>query len=177
VNILRCLDERCIRLELDTRPTPPVEDESPAQAANRVQHDKETLLREFSELLDASGQIVNVTKFHKDLVNRERKATTGIGAGVAVPHVRSTQVRSFVMGFARSREGLPFASIDGQPVRLFFLLASPSFEDRSQEWDRIYLRVYRQIAEMVTEPWVVEAFLDAREPQDIFNVLRGFVVQ
>lgn len=170
VNILRFLDPACMRLGLNFEPSAAPEDESEQQRERRLLKDKDAVLQELADILDFSGQIVNPTKFYKDLVNRERKATTGIAPGIAIPHVRSMQVRSFIMGFARADgDGVPFASLDGSPTRLFFMLASPPYEDK------LYLRVYRQFAEMVSQEWVVEAFLDAETEQDVLNVMRGFI--
>ncbi|MHC5068016.1 MAG: PTS sugar transporter subunit IIA [Planctomycetota bacterium] len=161
MNILRYLQVDCVRLELQTTARPAVEDETEAQRDKRLAGDKEAVIQELTDLLDISGQIVNPTKFYKDMINRERRATTAIAPGIAVPHVRSDQVRSFTMGFARSTVGVPFASLDGG------LRAAD---------ERLYLRVYREFAEMIRHQWVVDSFMDAESPQDVLNVLRGYVV-
>lgn len=172
MNILRYLRPECIELDIQTRPGEPGPEETDAQRDRRLLLDKENLIQELTDVLDRSGEIVNPTKFYKDMVNRERKATTGIAPGIAIPHVRSMQVRSFVMGFVRAPEGgLPFGSLDGTPTRLFFLLASPPYEDK------LYLRVYRQFAEMIRHDWIVDSFLDAESPTDVLNVMRGYINQ
>ena len=170
MNVLRFLHSDCVKLELETvpsEPSVPIEDESAGQGASRLRNDKERALEEFSELLDRSGAVVNRAKLLRDLINRERKATTAIAPGIAVPHVRTLQVRRFVMGLARaSGDGLPFASLDGEPTRLFFLLASPPYDDR------LYLQVYREFAQIVQREDIIERILAAREVQDVFNALR-----
>ena len=172
MNILRYLSPACIQMSLNTVPTIPVEDETDSQRDRRLIRDKEAVVLELATLMERSGQVNNLTRFYKDMVHRERKATTAIVSGIALPHVRSMQVRSFVMGFARApAPGLHFASLDGEPTRLFFILASPPYEDR------LYLRVYRDFAEMIRHDWVVDSFLDAEDEQDVLNVLRGYVVQ
>jgi mannitol/fructose-specific phosphotransferase system IIA component (Ntr-type) len=172
VNLLRYLRPECICMNLATTQTPAAEDETDGQRERRRAADKERILQELVDLLDQSGEIVNPTKFYKDMVNRERKATTAIAPGLAIPHVRSLQARSFIMGFARAPEpGLHFGSLDGEPTRLFFLLASPPYEDS------LYLKVYRQFAEMIRHDWIVASFLTAETPQDVLNVLRGYIVQ
>ena len=172
VNILRLMHPDCIEMHLSTRPSQPTEDETESQRDRRLVRGKEAVLQELADILDRSGAVINPTKFYKDMVNRERKATTGIVPGIAIPHVRSMQVRQFVMGFARAdEEGVPFASLDGSATRLFFLLAAPPYEDKT------YLKVYRQFAEMIRHEWIVDSFLDAKTPQDVLNILRGYVVQ
>src|SRR5947209_7034009 len=110
MNVLRFLHSDCVRLDMETRPTEAPPDESEAARARRERADQERALGEFAQLLDRSGAVVNLTKLTKDLIHRERKATTAILPGIAIPHVRTLQVRRFVMGFARADgDGLPFA--------------------------------------------------------------------
>ncbi|MBA2481066.1 MAG: PTS sugar transporter subunit IIA [Planctomycetes bacterium] len=167
MNVLRYLRPECVRLNLETQATPAAEDESPAQRANRQKSDKERVIEEVAEILDASGRIANRSKFLRDLVQRERNASTALAPGIAIPHVRTLQVREFIMGLARaSGDGVPFGSADGEPTRLFFLLAAPPYDDR------IYLQVYRELAELIQREEIIDRLLAAREVQDVFNALR-----
>lgn len=169
VQVLRFLDARCVRLAMQTTPTPVPPDESPGAARRRERDDQERALAEIAELLDASEAVVNRTRLTRDLIHRERKASTAIHPGVAVPHVRTLQVRRFVMGLARAEEpGLPFSAADHQPVRLFFPLVSPPYDDRT------YLLVYRELAQLLKRDDVVEDLLRAGSVQDVFNTLRAF---
>lgn len=172
MNVLRHLRPECIALDLPFQPHEPAEDESEAQRGKRLERDKEALLAVFAELLDRSGVIVNRAKLERDLVHRERKATTGIAPGIAIPHVRSMQVRSFIMGFARAPEGgWPFLALDGEPTRFFFLLASPPWDDR------VYHQVYKELAELILDEEVMAGLAAAATPQDVLNVFRGYFVR
>ncbi len=172
MNVLRFLHPECIKLDLDTHPSEPVEGETEGQRHKRIQRDKEQVLEEIAELLDRSGLVVNRSKFLRDLTNRERKATTAVAPGIAIPHVRTLQVRAFVMGFARaSGDGIPFDSLDGEPTKLFFLLASPPYDDRT------YLAVYKELAQLIQDEDAFAALHQAKVPQDVFNVMRGFFVR
>ena len=171
MNILRYLKPESICLELQTVAAEVPPDETEAQRERRLVSDKENVLQELADILDRSGQITNPTKFYKDLVNRERKATTAIAPGLAIPHVRTLQAKGFVMGFARSRAGLPFGSLDGGLTHLFFMLSSPPYDDK------LYLKIYREFAEMIQHEWIVESFMDAEDEQAVLNILRGYVHQ
>jgi len=59
------------------------------------------------------------------LMARERKASTGFGNGVAIPHVKHEAVKELVGSAARSTAGVDFQALDRQPVHVFFLLVSP----------------------------------------------------
>ena len=172
MNVLRFLHPECIKLDLTTLPSDPVEGETDVQRHKREHKDKERVLVELAELFDHSGLVVNRSKFLRDLMNRERKATTAVAPGIAIPHVRTLQVRAFVMGFARAAgEGIPFESLDGEPTRLFFMLASPPYDDRT------YLTVYRELAQLVQDEDAFAGLNGAKVPQDVFNVLRGFFIR
>jgi PTS system nitrogen regulatory IIA component len=59
------------------------------------------------------------------LLDRERISTTAIGEGVAIPHGKLAGVDRVLGVFARSPEGVDFASMDGEPTHLFFALIAP----------------------------------------------------
>jgi fructose PTS system EIIBC or EIIC component len=172
VNILRHLRPGCIRLHLETTPTQPPEeiDEDPPAVARRLARDKDAVIVELAGLIEASGVVVNPTKLRKDMAYRESQATTAVAPGIAIPHVRSLQVRQFVMGFARADPpGVPFASLDGGPTRFFFLMAAPPYDDR------LYLQVYQAMAMLIQDETVMERLAAAERDQDVFNALRSHI--
>lgn len=59
------------------------------------------------------------------IIKRETEASTGMGKGVAVPHVKHQAVRNVVATVGRSSSGIDFISLDRQPVYSIFLLISP----------------------------------------------------
>ena len=61
----------------------------------------------------------------KAVMRREELGTTGIGHGIAIPHSRHPSVDRLIGTLAMSRGGLPFESLDSEPVYVFFLLVSP----------------------------------------------------
>lgn len=169
MNILRFLRPACIKLKLDFVPAEPEDGESAATTAARHRREKEALIGELAGILNASGEVANLPKFTKDLSHRERKATTAIAPGIAIPHVRTYQARSFIIGLARADEpGVDFDSLDGDPTRLFVLLASPPWDDRT------YLQVYREFAQIVQDEDALAGLMTAETEQDVFNTLRTF---
>ena len=59
------------------------------------------------------------------ILDREALGSTGIGRGIAVPHAKHAAVKKIVGCLGRSKKGVAFAAIDGEPVYLVFLLLSP----------------------------------------------------
>ena len=142
MNFRRFLPPEAICLALKTAALPEGElpdgfDPAGRQNLSRI---REGVIAELCELLSATGEVANPNRLFRDLYNREKRAVTAVGEGVAFPHVRTLQVKSFVMAFGRSLEGLPFDAPDEEPVRLFFAMAAPPYEDRT------YLKVYRSLA-------------------------------
>ncbi len=86
--------------------------------------DKRGILRELSRLLvdSAGGDFDDVLAAVEE---RETVLSTGIGFGVAIPHGRSPTLPELAVVCGSTVEPVPFDAIDGQPVRLFFLLAGP----------------------------------------------------
>lgn len=107
------------------------------------QRGKEAILTELVDLLEQGNRVGNKTKLVLDFINREKKATTGIGYGVAIPHIRSMQAKDFTVAFARSSQGYDFDSLDHQPVHLFFIMAAPPYDDS------LYLKAFRTLAQML----------------------------
>lgn len=58
-------------------------------------------------------------------LEREQLGSTGIGDGIAIPHGKLVGLDETVIAFGRSRKGVAFKALDGEPVHLFFLLAAP----------------------------------------------------
>lgn len=170
MNFRRFLYPESICLELRTSAIlegePP--DEFDAESDANLRRIREGVLREITDLMAARQAVANPNRLYRELYQQENKAASAIGQGIALPHVRTLQVRSFVMAFGRSSEGLPFAAPDGEPIRLFFGMAAPRFDDKT------YLRVYRSLAKALLRPGTVEEFLAAKEPGEILRTLRRY---
>lgn len=121
---------------------------------------REGVLAELLEplpLLDRSG-VVQI------LLERERLGSTGIGDGVAFPHGKLRRLGSLSGVFGRSREGVDFASLDGAPVHLFFLLLAPEGSSALQ------LKALARIARFFRDPGVREALFRADDREAIHAV-------
>lgn len=137
MKLTRFLKPAQVRLELRTR----VPEEIPEGWSRRRLEEwlRQEVLKELVELFEATGRVGNSKKLFTDLLNRERKASTALGGGLAVPHVRTMQAKAFAIVFARSTPGVPFFAPDGEPVHVFLGVISPPYEDR------LYLQLYQKI--------------------------------
>jgi len=153
LNISRYVKSDLIRLELESDFDPPEVDNG--YSKKRLYTIKETVLSELVDLLDRSGKISNKKKLLNDLFNREKKASTAIGNQIAVPHVRTMQAKEFIMAIGRHSEGYEFDAPDGLPVRLFFCMAAPPYDDT------LYLKVFKALAEHLRDPEFIRTLLTA----------------
>ena len=87
--------------------------------------DKKGVLEELAETIVSHEPSVDKRALVRVLLERERLGSTGIGEGVAIPHGKFNGISQPVISFGRSRKGLDFESMDGQPAFLFFLLVAP----------------------------------------------------
>jgi PTS system fructose-specific IIC component len=143
-------------------------DRNPERERERL---KEEALGELTDLFMNTGHIRNRQKFLHDLISRERKSSTALGGGLAVPHVRSMQPKQFCMVFARSRDGVEFASPDGGPVHIIFGMAAPTYDERVIN---DYLQAYKWIARCFKEEeWLTSALLQAEDEHEIIAILSG----
>lgn len=166
----RLFREELVKLELDAGPIPLPETVEPTEAALERSrwHFKERVVEELAHLFAASGEIRNEHKFFVDMINREKKASTAIGEGLAVPHVRSLQPRTMVVIFARSTAGVEYYSPDKEPVHLFFGITAPSYDDAD------YLKIYKWLATSFTrEDWLRPALMSAENPGEVVRILKS----
>jgi mannitol/fructose-specific phosphotransferase system IIA component (Ntr-type) len=122
-------------------------------------------------LLDRSGKITNPKKCLTDLRNREAKASTALGSGIALPHVRTPQAKGFCMAIAVAAEpGLYFDAIDEEPVRLFIPMVAPAYDDK------FYLKVERALAAAFADgDGFRDAILEAQTPGEVIHLLSGII--
>ncbi len=163
MKISKILKPELIKLEMETKIEFPADCQIHLQ--KRIQITKKEILRELVDLLDRSGKVVNKNKLLLDLFNREKKATTGIGGGIAIPHIRSMQARELIIGFARSKSGYEFDSLDGKLAHLFFVMAAPPYDDR------LYLKIFKSLAEVLQFEYFVQRLSEVTTE---YEVVRAF---
>lgn len=90
-----------------------------------VSTDKRAVIDELIDLLDAQGVIADPDTLKQVVWEREQQRSTGIGEGLAIPHGKSNCTTELVMAVGRPAEPIDFEAVDGKPVELVVLLASP----------------------------------------------------
>ena len=139
----------------------------PAIRADLVSDDKETVIRELVAALAGAGAIksADVEGIFAAIMKREELGSTGIGRGVAVPHTKHSSVDRLVGTVGVSSEGIDFNSLDGDKVKLFFLLISPP--DRPGD----HLRALENISRQLRDDTFCRFLKQAKTVEDIQHLL------
>ena len=164
MDISRFLKPELIKLEMEAE----IESDPDSQVHpdKLLWRRKQAILCELVELLERSGRVGNPRKLLVDFLNREKKASTGIGHGIAVPHIRSMQAKELIMGLARSGKGYDFDSMDNGSVHLFFVMAAPPYDDS------LYLKVFKALAQMLRFDDFREELLEASSEYEIIRAIK-----
>lgn len=141
------LDVRCVKLDLESKR-------------------KKDTIKEIVKLLFDAGKIENPEKIEEKLIQREKEGTTGIGGGIAIPHIMAKEVSGTIMAFGRKKEGLKFDAIDKEPVRLIFLLLGPKGEES------IHLKLLCRLSRLLHDTQFKEALIRAEREEEIINIFR-----
>jgi nitrogen PTS system EIIA component len=123
-------------------------------------------IRELALLLQKAGRIASAEAYEQAVIEREKQVSTGVGFGIGIPHGRSAAVLHSSIAFGRSRTGLPFNSIDHQPVRLVFLLAVPETMD-----DKEYLGALSRLARLMVHEEFRSRLLQAETVEGVLQAL------
>jgi len=111
---------------------------------------------------DASNDVI------ASVLKREELGNTGIGRGVAVPHAHHACVKRSVGTIGNHPTGIQFSSLDGEPVRLFFLLISPP--DRPGD----HLRALEFTSKALRQDDLMQRLKDAESPWEAIDLLKEF---
>lgn len=122
---------------------------------------KEAAIDEMIQQYHQAGVITDEKLYKKDILAREAESTTGIGDGIAMPHARDKAVKKTAVLFAKSKQGVAFDALDGQPVQLFFMIAAPAGANNT------HLQALATLSGLLIDPQLVAALKKAQTPTEV----------
>ena len=128
-------------------------------------NDKKSVLEELAEVISNHEPSINKKDIVKVLVERERLGSTGIGDGVAIPHGKLNGVRKPIISFGRSKKGMDFDTMDGQPAYIFFLLIAP------ENSSGIHLEILARIAKILKNSAFRKKLMEAGTRKDCYQTI------
>lgn len=117
---------------------------------------KEEAIRQLADLMEASGNLSDKAQYIKDVFAREESGSTGLGMGLATPHAKSAGVAAPGLAAMTVPGGMDFESLDGEPSRLFFMIAAPEGEAD------MHVQVLANLATLIMDPDFKEALIKAQ---------------
>ena len=126
--------------------------------------DKKQLLQ---ELANRAGRITGLQShdIFNALLQRERLGSTGLGRGIAIPHIKLNGVKGITCLFCRLERPVAFESNDGEPVDLVFFLLAPEHAGGD------HLKALARISRLVRDPAAVELLHAAKDTEGLKRVL------
>ncbi len=131
--------------------------------------DRNDVIVELIGALGKAGKLgkANADEIAKAVIAREGEASTGIGKGVAVPHVKHPDISDVVAAVGGSVEGVEFSSLDKKPVYSVILLLSPDGnpDKHLQAMENIFRNLQKDdfrkfLRQATTEEAIKEAIVD-----------------
>jgi mannitol/fructose-specific phosphotransferase system IIA component (Ntr-type) len=127
--------------------------------------DKEEALNLLVTAVSANPVVADRDVFRRAVFEREAIMSTGIGNGVGVPHVRIPEVGVPTLGVGVSRGGIDFSSLDGKPVRIMVLFATPLGAEK------VYLSLLAKVMLVLRNRALFEALTACDTPEQVHALL------
>ncbi|MGR5387693.1 PTS fructose transporter subunit IIABC [Vibrio crassostreae] len=126
---------------------------------------KEDVFKELIDVLYAQGRISDKAQFLADIKAREEQGNTGFEEGIALPHAKSSAVIKPAVVIGVHQQGIEYGADDGQPSKLFFMIASPDGGDNH------HIEVLAELSSKLIEEGFIESFMNAESQQGALELL------
>ncbi len=139
---------------------------------NLKSHSAEGIIAEIVEYLYKSKKIKDKKTILESLLKREKLGTTGIGAGIAIPHARIHDLKEAVIFIGIAKTGVSFSSVDGKPIYVVILFLTPLTESE------LHLKILSKISNVITNRIFIEQLKHAKDNEDLYHIFeRGMLIK
>lgn len=125
---------------------------------------KEAVIDEMITSLVDKGYVTDFEVFKTGILNREAQTTTGLGDGIAMPHAKNAAVKVATVFFAKSNKGVDYASLDGHPTDLFFMIAAPEGANDT------HLAALAELSKYLMKPGFADKLRSVSSPEEVIAV-------
>lgn len=140
------LSENCINLDL--------------KGTNKGQ-----IIDELVEMLNAAGKLNDKEEYKKEILKRESQSSTGLEEGIAIPHAKTSAVKVPSIAFGLSKAGVDYDSLDGEPSKLFFMIAAPANASDT------HIEVLSKLTTTLLDDDIRERLLNATSSKEVIEIL------
>ena len=117
------------------------------------------------DLMMENGNIKDKEEYKNVVLKREEEGTTGIGEGIAIPHGKTDAVTKPGLAAMVVPDGVDFASLDGSPAKLLFLIAAPDTKDN------VHLDVLSRLSTLLMDTNFRQALYDAKTSEEFLKCI------
>ena len=126
---------------------------------------KQGIIEEMIDLMVDAGKIRDKQDALKTVLKREKRTSTGLQHGVAVPHGKTDKVDGLISAFALKKEGIDFDSVDGELSKIFIMTISPTLQVGS------HIEYLMKMGKRLSIPFVRKKILKAKTKAEIIEIL------
>ena len=126
---------------------------------------KNEAIKELVDVLAKRPQVTNPEEFLRCILEREKVISTGIGIGLAMPHVKIPSVTDFVLAIGRSSRGIDFDALDGHPVHIVAMIGA------SERQSGDFLKVLAKLVLKLKDKTLRRRVLLTPEPEKVKEIL------
>lgn len=130
---------------------------------------KAEAIEELADLLHKDGAISCRETFIHDVWQREAEGSTGFENHIAIPHGKSSAVRRTTLAIGRTRQDIPWETLDGSNVRCIILFAV-----RLEDQNTTHIRLLSQVAGALADEEVIARLLQETRPQNIIRLFSQY---
>ena len=134
-------------------------------ALNPKVDSKEEAINKLVDLMDATGRLRDKEAYKKAVLDRESLSTTGIGDNIAIPHAKTSAVKEAGLSAMVLTNGVDYDSLDGEPAKLFFMIAAPEGENN------LHLDVLARLSMMLMDPEFKDMLVNAKSVDEFLNLI------
>jgi len=127
--------------------------------------EKVAIIEEMVDLLVKAGKVQNKQAALQVVLEREKKMSTGLEQGIAVPHGKTDSVKELVVALALKKEGVDFAALDGRPSRIFVMTISPASHSGP------HIQFLAEISRLLNHEDIRDAVLKSESPDQVIEAL------
>jgi PTS system fructose-specific IIC component len=126
---------------------------------------KENVINKLVNLMDKSGNISNIEEYKKGVLEREKHCSTGIGGGIAIPHAKNKAVKDASLSAMVIPNGVDFDALDGEPSKLFFMIAAP------ENGADVHLQVLARLSTILMDDDFKNKLISANSKMEFLNII------
>ena len=126
---------------------------------------KQEIIDEMVEILYQGGKLNDKEEYKKAILAREAQSSTGLEEGIAIPHAKTSAVKIPSIAFGLSKNGVDYESLDGEPSKLFFMIAAPANASNT------HIEILSKLTTMLLDDEIREKLLEVKTEQEVMDIL------